>query len=303
MDLNVVLKLDSIKCHDEGDGIGSAEPYLWTVFFKVDGETLVVNSDGPAAPFVQGVPVVVGTPGNHGNLGVNDVDEGDQFAVPSLIGEFRTTMSPIPLTTPIFGVSEVGGMIGCIVVLMEEDDTPANAIVRGHEALDREVRDRLTALIGTLGIGHTEPSEEEISALADQIGDAVKDAIGAGVSVLDWIVAFGNMDDQIGSETFRFSHKQLEEAGGAPIPFRRRWQNEGDWELFGQITATPIRRADSPCCRRLQKQVNDLNARLKRLEAAQRAVIKVTDGIKQTDLVRRPPTPVKEPVRKKETVR
>jgi hypothetical protein len=270
LDLNVVLKLDRIKCHDEGDFIGSAEPYLWTVFFKADGETLVVNSDGPSAPFLQGVPTVVGTPGNHGNLGDTDVDEGDTVTIPAIIGEYRTVMKPIELTTPILTVSEVGGVIGCVVVLMEEDNTSDSAIIRGHEALDRAVRDRLTALLQTLSIAKTEPTDEDIAAMADQIGSAVKDAIGAGVSVLDFIVAGGNMDDQIGSETFRFSHKQLEAMGGAPVPFSRRWDNEGDWEIFGSITATPIRSTDSKCCQRLGKRIDELEGRLKKLETPQR---------------------------------
>ena len=134
-DLNIELKLDRIRCHDEGDGPGSAEPYLWVVYFKVDGETIVVNTDGPNPPFLQGPPTIVPTPGNHGNLGVNDVDEGDEFAVPSIIGEYRTVMKPIPLTVPLLGKTEVGGMIGCIAVLMEEDNTPAAAIAQA--ALDR----------------------------------------------------------------------------------------------------------------------------------------------------------------------
>ena len=188
-DLNVELKLDRIHCHDEGDGPGSAEPYLWTVFFKIDGDTLVVNTDGPAPPFLQGAPTVVGTPGNHGNLGDTDVDEGDDVAVPAIIGEYRTILKPIPLTTPILGISEVGGMMGCIAVLMEEDNTSNSAIGLGHEALDRNVRDRLAELLGTLSISKQEPSEEDITAMSDQIGEAVEDAVGHGVSVLDWIVA------------------------------------------------------------------------------------------------------------------
>ena len=35
--LKLRLELDRILCHDEGDGWGNAEPYLWTVFFEVDG--------------------------------------------------------------------------------------------------------------------------------------------------------------------------------------------------------------------------------------------------------------------------
>lgn len=258
MDLNIEFKLDRIHCHDEGDGPGNAEPYMWTVFFKVDGDTLVVNSDGPAAPFLQGAPTVIGTPGNHGNLGTTDVDEGDDVTVPAIIGEYRTIMKPIPLTTPLLGLSEVGGMIGCLVVLMEEDNTSNSAIALGHEALDRTVRDKLAEVLGTLSISKSEPTEEDIAALTEQIGNAVKSAIGSGVSVLDWLVGFGNMDDQIGSALFRFSHKQLEASGGVSIPFSRRWDSEGDWELFGHIKATPIRRPESKCCEELKRKIREL---------------------------------------------
>lgn len=66
----------------------------------------------------------------------------------------------------------------------------------------------------------------------------------------------------IGSGVFRFSHKQLEESGGVPIPFRKRWDNEGDWELFGHITATPIRRPESKCCEELKRLLKELEKKL-----------------------------------------
>lgn len=272
-DLNIELKLDTIRCRDEGDGPGNAEPYLWTVFFKVDGETLVVNSDGPNPIFLQGPPTVVGTPGNHGNLGTNSVDEGDVVAIPAIIGEYRTVMKPIPLTTPILGKAEVGGMLGCLVVLMEEDNTPSSDIARGHDALNSAVRDKLAALLGTLSISNPEPTDEDIAAISEQVGDAVKDAIGGGVSVFEWIAGFGNMDDQIGSESFRFSHATLEASGGAPIPFSRRWRNEGDWEIAGHIKATVLPRRGDKCCEELKRRLAALekenaaqDARLQRLE-------------------------------------
>lgn len=81
--------------------LSNAEPYLWTVFFKVDGDTALVNTDDPSHVFLQGVPTVVTTPGNHGNRGTSDVDEGDDVGIPAIIGEYRTIMKPIPLTTPV----------------------------------------------------------------------------------------------------------------------------------------------------------------------------------------------------------
>jgi hypothetical protein len=289
-DLKIDLKLDRVHCHDEGDGPGNAEPYLWTVFWKVDGETVVVNSDGPSPVFVQGFPTVVGTPGNHGNLGTTDVDEGDDVAIPAVIGEYHTTMKPIPLTTPLGSISEVGGMIGCLVVLMEEDFTNPDAIQRGHEALDSNVRDKLAELVGSLSIAKPEPTDEDIAAISDQIGEAVKDAIGDGVSVLSWISSFGNMDDQIGSAVFRFSHKQLEAAGGVRIPFSRRWENEGDWEIFGGISATALPKREDPCCRELRYRVRELEEAVTKLQEGRDPRQPVEEREKATDVgsVRKP---------------
>lgn len=279
LDLNIVFKLDRIHCHDEGDGPGNAEPYLWTVFFKVDGDTLVVNTDDLSHVFLQGPPTVVTTPGNHGNLGTSDVDEGDNVAVPAIIGEYRTVLKPIPLTTPVLGKSEVGGMVGCLVVLMEEDNTSDSDVARGHERLDSTVRDKLAELLGTLSISNPEPSQADIDKMTDQIGAAVKDAIKDGVSVGEWLLGFGNMDDQIGSAVFRFSHGELEAAAGGTIPFSRRWKNEGDWELFGHIQSTPIRRPESKCCEELKRRLIELtrevaeqDKRIATLEAAVRSL-------------------------------
>src|SRR5206468_856288 len=95
--LNVHLKLNTIHCFEEGDGIGSAEPYLWTVFFKIDGDTTFVNSE-----FVlQGTATVVGTPGNHGDLPNHDVDPGETIAIPAVMGEFSSQLKPIPLQVPV----------------------------------------------------------------------------------------------------------------------------------------------------------------------------------------------------------
>src|SRR5437762_12880641 len=104
---NVTIKLSNIHCFDEGDGPGNAEPYLWNVFFKIDGDTTFVTN----ALALKGTATVIGTPGNHGNLNNTDVDAGDNVAIPASIGEFHTLMRPIPLQQPIGNVPDVPGAI------------------------------------------------------------------------------------------------------------------------------------------------------------------------------------------------
>ena len=67
-------------------------------------------------------------------------------------------------------------------------------------------------------------------------------------------------------------------AMGPAIPFGRRWENEGDWELFGHVNATPIRRPESKCCDELRRQTKalertlaELAKRLSRIEADREA--------------------------------
>ena len=127
-----------------------------------------------------------------------------------------------------------------------------------------------------MSINKPEPTDEDIAALSDAIGDAVKNAIKDGVNVLEWLVGFGNMDDQIGSAVFRFSHNQLESAGPSGIPFGRRWENEGDWELFGHVSARALPRRDE-CCKELRGKVHELETQLKelmrRLQALERRLV------------------------------
>jgi hypothetical protein len=234
--LDVKLRLTNLHCFEEGDSVGSAEPFLWTVFFKIDGDTTVVNDRNA----LQGTATVVGTPGNHRNLPNHDVDPGEDVAIPAVIGEFATRLRPIPLVVPIGETTEVGGAVGVITVLMEQDNTSNSAVAAGHRVLDRAVRDALNALIPTLNAGNQEVSEEQIEEMKERIGSAVKAAIEDQVSAGEWLRGFGNMDDEIGSEVFRFSHTELAERGIGGIPFQRRFRNHGDWELSGRIVARPV---------------------------------------------------------------
>ena len=234
--LDVHLTLRNLHCYDEADSAGSAEPYLWTVFFKIDGDTTVVNPSFT----LQGTATVVSTPGNQGDLPNHDVDAGEDVPIPAVLGEFATKLKPIPLQQPVGDMKEVGGVMGAITVLMEQDNTPGSAIAKGHVALNKAVQDSLNAVIPTLNVGHQEPTDAEIEAMKKKIGDTVTKAVESDVSTWDWLSGFGNMDDKIGSEVFRFSHKELATLGVSGISLQKRFKDEGDWELSGRVTAFPV---------------------------------------------------------------
>jgi len=225
----VTIKLSHIHCYDEADGIGSAEPYLWTVFFKIDGDTAHVN----AQLTLQGTATVVTTPGNHGNL-PGGVDDGEVVTIPPALGEFTTLLTPMHIE----GRSEtLPGVVGCIVVLMEQDATPDAAVAHGHVALNTAVEDALNALIPTLNFLHTGPTEAEIKAMTDKVGQQVADAISDGVSLWDWLTVVGDMDDKIGTAVFHVSQSDIIQALLNGIPIEQTWNNNGSWKMVGRIHA------------------------------------------------------------------
>jgi hypothetical protein len=206
--LQVEMKFDHLHCHEEGDGFGSSEAYLWTIYFKIDGDSVVLGDD----LFLHGNCSLFPTPGSHGNLGDSDIDAGDDVQVPSAIGEFHATLNPIPVPAwvrDVFGVEDVGGVVGVACVLMEENwvsDTGAEA---GHVALNNFVRQAIDNLIPTFGISNPEVTPEQISALTEGAADAVSDAISGAQGVWDNIVSWLNGDDLLGTRVFTFTHDAL----------------------------------------------------------------------------------------------
>lgn len=229
--LNVTFNLDRLYCHDEGDGWGDAEPYLWTVFFKIDGTTCRLND----SLMLEGTATVFTTPGSHGNLGDTDVGEDDTVFIPSAIGSQDMLLTPIPVPEFVkqLGVDDVTPIAGCIAVLMEEDNVSDSGAEAGHQALNVAIQDALNSLIPTLGFSNQEISDEEIEALMSQIESRVADAVQSQQNFFEDIWSWLNADDTIGTVVWKFSGDQLLDQG--PVALQQRWRSEGDWEIFGNI--------------------------------------------------------------------
>ena len=227
----VRITLDTIHCFDEGDGPGDAEPYLWTVFFKLDGETVRV-----VGGVLQGTATVIATPGDRSNLGVGGVGAGDTIAIPDNLGRFQTILTPIPIfdnATSTMPTGNTSGVIGCAVILLEQDDTPASAIAAGHAALTVALQTQLDQLIPTLNAFHTSPTDDEIKAIVAAVGSAVTNAISNGVGVWDWLSGLGNMDDTIGTKAVYVSQADICKALLKGVSIFEDWPNEGHWSISG----------------------------------------------------------------------
>lgn len=279
MPLPTTVKLSSIHCFDEADSIGDAEPYLWTIFFKIDGETI---KHTPGQFVLTGDAVFKFGPGSHGNLGTKSVDAGNNVQIPAAIGEFHTQLQPIILTNGTKTIP-VPGIVGAIAVLMEEDNVSDSGAEKGHQALNNFVQTEINNFIHGInlvqfaGVEHPQDKLNElIDAMKKQIQDgasgvvskAIKDAQGFWSNLWSGL----NADDKIGSAVWTFSQQDIVQHHYS-IGLDQRWKNEGDWELFGVISAP------NPCQAQLVA-VNQQKHKIDQIEAQIRA--------KQTEMARAP---------------
>jgi hypothetical protein len=233
----VSISLNNIHCSDEGDGPGSAEPYLWTVFFKADGDTVSAE-----AGTLQGTATVAGTPGNHGDLGTTSVNAGDNVAIPASLGQFSGFVKPI--AGP--GGALLPGAIGYIAVLLEQDSTPDHAIAAGHSALNQAVQTELNNLIPTLKLTDLSNLDPVLKGVKDRVSAKVKSAISNAQSTFEKLT-HPNQDDTIGTDV-KVIFAQDGKVGTDPFDLKTdpvtidtAFHDEGSWTLSGRAAVLPSR--------------------------------------------------------------
>lgn len=245
--LNVDVALENLHCHDEGDGWGNAEPYLWTCFFKIDGDNFAIE----AGSGLIGSPVIVSSNGSHGNLGNTDVDAGDDVPIPEALGTWRTKLRPIPINDAglraLMGADNLAGIVGVVVTVMEEDGWPDSIADAGYSAFVDAVRLGVVKVAASFQHALAKPTQQEITAAIDQVKSAASTSVRAAVKnamsgfELIWFGTFGDNDDSIGAEAFVSDADAL--SGSLGIDLYRRWSGDdsgdGDWAISGRIRGVP----------------------------------------------------------------
>lgn len=239
--INVILRLSRIRCNDEGDGWGSAEPYLWVVFFKIDGESVFQNGVRLA-----GEADFKFSRGSHRNLPNHDVDDGETVQIPVAVGEWRTTLRPIEIDDFQGNTIKVPGLAGIVAVLMEEDNVSGDGAEAGHQALNNHIQtaiNRFIAEINLLEFMNSDDPAKDIQERIDELTASIKkdirgvisDAIRSNQNWLEDLWAGLNKDDKIGDVVWTFNATEIMENNNN-IGLSERWKNEGDWEIFGNIS-------------------------------------------------------------------
>ncbi|MFJ5862618.1 hypothetical protein ACIQCM_14460 [Pseudarthrobacter sp. NPDC092439] len=245
--LNLETVLQELHCHDEGDGLGNAEPYIWTVFFKVDGDNFAVE----AGSGLIGSPTIVSSSGSHGNLGDTDVDAGDDVPVPDAVGRWSTKLKPIPINDAVLrsllGADDVPAIAGVVVSVMEEDGWPDSLADTGYAAFVDAVHLAVVKVAASFQRALAAPTPQQIKDQIEVVKESAASSVRAAVKnamsgwQLIWYGTFGNNDDSVGTEAFTTTTDELVDTPA--INFSRRWSGDesgdGDWELRGVFRGFP----------------------------------------------------------------
>ncbi len=218
--------------------IPAAAPYLWTVFFKADGETLQVGADGTLA----GAATVVFTPGSHGNLGTRAVSVGDPISIPPSIGQWSTTLQPIPVAQVLQGLvgKEFPATIGFVAVLMYEGHVSDHGAEAGHQALNSAVQIALANVLAKLGPGHQMVTQPDIANATAQIPGEVKNAIENAQSFWENLWSASAPDQLNDFKVVTWSQPQLA-AQPAMQQFPQQFGPGWDlWRLDGSVNVVDL---------------------------------------------------------------
>lgn len=165
--------------------------FLWTVFFKIDGDTVsakLVGTDIQLQGVNGGAPTatVFTTPGDSNDLGSTATN--NSVTIPEAIGTFRTKLTPIQ--APAFNMS-AGGFMGCACILMNQGGIPADDVPPGHTAFNTSMQQALNNLVANLSIPlssvfATNPpppvTPAEVQAIEAQVKQAIHNAISNALS-------------------------------------------------------------------------------------------------------------------------
>ena len=231
------ISLDHLHCYKDGE-IRSAEPYLLTAFFKIDGEGNFIDvKDGQF--FIGGSCTFRATPGSHGNLGTRHVSNGADVSIPPPIGESTFAIEPITAAGIGLPDTKISGFVGVVVALMEENWLTESAANAGHVAFNRTLVRKINEIVPTLRQGMTQIPPGDIELVKKELEARVKAAVIDKETDGDF---FGllNADVLIGADLFvagksRDIRARLQRTQTVQPPTPPQTIVTHDYMLFGRI--------------------------------------------------------------------
>jgi hypothetical protein len=235
------MRVENISTQLTSTGTAFENPpiYLWSVFFKIDGSTAQINATSLTSGTLQGTATVVPTPGNQGDLpgGVQaSFYLVETTAIPSTLGAYATTLVPFPISG-LSGVTLGGMVIGWLGILLYQEDTPADDIAAGHQALNSAVQQALDNVIPTISSSSPMITPADIANATSQVRSQVIGAIINALSIWNKLATVLNTEFQdayVGTAIQYFTDSQLlgSPVQGLPINAQIVWGGKDDPNLY-----------------------------------------------------------------------
>lgn len=242
------VNFERLICHRAGSKITSvALPYLWCVFFKVDGESVVITDQFKLA----GLAGVHFSHGSHNNLGKVLVEAGSIIQIPQPVGLWNTDLFPLKL--PFFE-SDFPATIGLTCILLKQGNVSPKGIEAGHRKLNEFVLKTIENSISAfdprqIDVYHLEASvkayfERSVSNVSEGLDRVILKAVISNQNLIQNLRSLIKRDSLVGFKIWNFNHTDIAVNHGL-ISFSERWTNSksGDWEIQGSVKAEIIQKA------------------------------------------------------------
>jgi hypothetical protein len=259
--LRATLTLETLRCHAESEPSGHSEPYLWTTFFWTDVNTVGLN--------ISHIATLTPSPSGRG-LFPNDVKAGDVLPIPAVIGRKSLVLDD----------GNIGFMLfGCLVVLLEQNETSEDAIHFGHlaygEAVSEALNEHLSPRLVELSRLPADDREAALTEIEKEIQKDVSAAVESAVaksssSFIEFL--FTTHDQLVDFASISFDASRLNDLSSQAELFSLRFQktfpgqfqeHEQDYEIVGRLRVDPFQAPRPEAC---QLQLDAFDAAVKALK-------------------------------------
>jgi hypothetical protein len=239
--LNCSIRFDRLECLDYPKGRKS-KPYLWFVFFKVDGSCVRLTDKFR----LEGDGIFYHSEGSHGNLGGKEVGTGEHITIPSKVGGCELQL--VPIHVPIFE-QKTAATLGILAVLLEEHNVSDGGAEAGHNKLKNEV-----AIAVSESLEAFDPREIKFDDIEGSIQEyfqkrmdpymvsipkRVEKTIQKEQTLVQNLWSLVSKDQFIGVHVWNFSQNQLMlHNGRTELACEWNVPKLGHWKLRGEIQAS-----------------------------------------------------------------
>lgn len=238
----IKASIQKLICHQSGaGGKQRANPFVWCIFFKVDGEGIIITDNFKLA----GQAGVHFSAGSHQNLGNVRAETGTIINIPPAVGEWNNQL--IPLKMPYFE-TDFPGILGITCIAMTQGLVSDKAIEAGHQKLNEFVVHSIEKSVAGFDPRHIDvynleasvksyfrQSVAEISVGLDRV---IAQAVVSNQGILQNLRTLLKRDALIGFKVWDFNHTDIARNHGN-LTFTERWTHPdtGDWEVQGSLKA------------------------------------------------------------------